>query len=69
MYYHISNTKEETRISARKASLSIDLYLVYEITLAETDCFCKVNKEMIREHGRHRQIPNQIVIITADDKI
>ena len=27
--------------SARKASLSIDLYLLYEITLAETDCFCK----------------------------
>ena len=36
-----SNTREETRRSARKACLLIDLYLLYELTLAETDCFCK----------------------------
>ena len=47
MYYHrdppddphhaVGPIPERTRRSARKASLSIDLYVLYEITLAETD--------------------------------
>ena len=60
MYYHRDSQddphhpvdpipREKTRISTRKASLAIDLYFLYEITLAETDCFGKETLLLIRK--------------------
>jgi len=36
-----SNNKEETRRSARKSSLSIDIYVLHWIIFVETSYFCK----------------------------
>ena len=58
--------------SARKASLSIDLYFLYEITVADREFlqrYIKVNKEMIRQHEGDRHTLDQIVINTGDDKM
>jgi len=35
--------------AARKAPLSTDLYFLYEMTLGETNCFCKPAPILIRK--------------------
>jgi len=44
----IQYQRRDSQIS-NKTSLSIDLYFLYEIPLAETDCFCKDTLMLIRK--------------------
>ena len=61
MYYHRDPPDDPL------ASLSIDLYLLYEISLAETDCFCKdtlMSTRKLSDSMEDTHTFNQIVIIT-----